>query len=113
MSNSGRFLSKSDRDYIIKSLIDCIKCITDLKYQKKAWLGQSLEIEESFDDFIEVFFGNINTVLNREKEFNFPKEKLSAIKDFYTKFESFSDLHYEPSEFVGTSKWKEIQNVEL
>jgi len=100
-----------NRKQILETLIRITDHIADKKYQKRVWIrGEGPECDD-FDETVNYFFGEIDSILNEYKEFGITENQFQVLKNFRDKFEAFSDKNNWPSEFIDTPEWNEITEM--
>jgi len=104
-------LSNEDRKYIVSEYLRTIHHISSKEYQKRVWIrGEGPECDD-FDETVNYFFGEIDSILNEYKEFGITENQFHVLKSFRDKFEVFADKNNWPSEFIDTPEWNEITEM--
>lgn len=102
---------KIDRKGILSSLLETIRDISDIEYQKRIWiLGEGPE-EDSFDDVVNYFLDEADGILESYKNFSITDNQYRILKKFRDRFEEFSDNNDSPEEFIDTPEWEKITEM--
>lgn len=104
-------LSDENRRYIIKQYLETIHHISDKEYQKRVWIrGEGPECDD-FDETVNYFFGEIDSILEEYKDFWITENQRQILKKFRDQFRIFSDENSWPPEFIDTPEWDEITKI--
>jgi hypothetical protein len=104
-------LTDEARRNIINQHLKNIHHISDKEYQKRVWIrGEGPECDD-FDETVNYFFGEMDSILDEYKKFWITDSQYQILKKFRDKFRAFSDGHsYEPL-FIDTPEWSEITEM--
>ncbi len=101
-------LTDNDRRNIINQHLNNIHHISDKEYQKRVWIrGEGPECDD-FDETVNYFFGEMDSILDEYKKFRITDSQYQILKKFRDKFRAFSDKHHYEPEFIDTPEWNEI-----
>jgi hypothetical protein len=104
-------LTDEARKKIINQHLKNIHHISDKEYQRRVWIrGEGAECDD-FDETVNYFFGEMDSILDEYKKFRITDSQYHILKKFRDKFRTFSDEHsYEPA-FIDTPEWNEIAEM--
>lgn len=101
---------------ILKSLLDVVSTISDLKYQERVWIKGLGPECSSFEETMCNFFDDFNAeeILINYKEYNISDKQYQILLKFYNRLRKFSDktpslVHEE--NIIFDPKWTEIRKL--
>ena len=97
-----------ERKQIFETFIRMIDHISNKEYQKRAWIKGG---EADFDEFVCLFFGEGDPILNDYKNFGITEAQYYMLKKLRDEFRIFSDVNDLPQEFIDTPEWEKIMNL--
>ena len=101
-------LKNENKKRIIKQHLTNICHISDKKYQRRVWIrGEGPECDD-FDETVNYFFGEMDSILEEHKSFSITENQYQILKRFRDKFEIFADNNNWPHKFINTPEWDEI-----
>jgi hypothetical protein len=104
-------ISNEDRKQILKGFIDVFTRIASKPYQKRIWIhGKGPEVDD-FDDTVNDFFGECDSILEDYKGFGITDSQYQILKKFRDKFRKFSDENNWPHKFIETQEWEKITEM--
>lgn len=102
-------LTQEDKKNIINMYLRCVWHIFDKNYQLRVWIkGEGPEVDD-FDETCNVFFGGIDDVLGKYKDFHLTENQYQVLKKFKDELREFSDQQFgDAEEFIDTPEWAKI-----
>jgi hypothetical protein len=96
---------------IVEGFIDIFTRIASKEYQKKTWIkGEGPDVDD-FDDTVNDFFGECDSILENYKDFDITENQYQILKKFRDEFRTFSDENNWPHEFIDTPEWDKITKM--
>ncbi len=106
-------ISDENKKQILEGFIDIFTRISSKEYQKRIWIkGEGPEVD-SFDDTVNEFFIECDSILENYKDFGILENQYQFLKSFRDKFRIFSNEHDLPEEFIDTPEWDTICGMAL
>ena len=103
-------LTENNRKDILQGLLETIKSISDIEYQRRAWiLGRPPGTD--FDETVNNYAPEAEGVLRDYKNFLISEAQFRALKRFDEHFRSFWKENHWPPDFIDTPEWDEIVNM--
>jgi hypothetical protein len=99
-----------DREQILASFLSIVDNIADVEYQIRAWIGGKLPGTD-FDETVCHFFDDGDPIFEDYRAYGISEKQYQLLKTFRDAFESFSDTHYHPLEFINTPDWEKIMEM--
>lgn len=104
-------LSDEAKKSILEGFIDIFTRISSLEYQKRVWVnGNGPEVDD-FDDTVNDFFGECDSILENYKDFGIRKDQFESLIKFRDAFSAFSHKNDWPNEFIDSPEWKTITKM--
>jgi hypothetical protein len=103
-------LTEGNRTDILNSFLETIKSISDVEYQRRAWI-QGEPPGTDFDETINNYFLEAEGILEHYKDFWITDSQYQILKKFRDKFEVFANDNHFPHKFIDTPKWNEITEM--
>lgn len=101
-------MDQADRKQIMETFIRMIGHLSNKEYQKRAWIKGE---EADFDEFVCIFFGDGDPILENYKDFGLTEAQYKLLKKFRDKFRVFADTTDLPEEFIDTPEWGKIMEM--
>jgi len=96
---------------IVKGFVKIFTRISNKEYQIRVWIeGKGPECDD-FDDTVNDFFGECDSILENHKEFGITESQYELLVKFRDAFKAFSDDNYFPHEFIESPEWKKIMEM--
>jgi len=108
----------------IENLMNNLRVISDLNYQKKAWIENSIpRVIDSFEERMCMFFDDVaiddllNELSKNPKNFGFNTQQRSELWEIRNKLREFTDKyeptyhtteHANPARILANPKWHEV-----
>jgi len=97
-------LTKENRKDILNSLLETIKSISDLEYQRRAWIrGEPPGTD--FDETVNNYSLDAEGILKHYKDFEITEIEFQILKKFDEQFRDFYGKNNWPQQFIDTSEW--------
>src|SRR5947208_2688825 len=104
-------ISNEDKKQILEGFIDIFTRIASREYQKRIWVnGEGPEVDD-FDDTVNDFFLECDSILENYKDFGITESQYQILKKFIDQFRTFSDENNWPQEFIDTPEWEKITEM--
>ena len=104
-------LSDKDKFQILQSFIGIFFRICNKKYQKRVWIkGEGPEVD-GFDDTVNEFFGECDSILKDYKDFKITDQQHVLLVKFRDEFKKFSRRHDLPIDFLDVAEWTKITEM--
>jgi hypothetical protein len=104
-------LSNEDKKNILEGFIDIFTRIASKEYQKRIWIrGEGPEVD-SFDDAVNDFFIECDSILENYKDFGITDRQCEILEKFHNQFRTFCDERDWPQEFIDTPEWNKITEM--
>jgi hypothetical protein len=104
-------MSSEVRKQILHGFIDIFTRISNKEYQKRIWInGEGPEVD-AFDDIVNEFFIECDSILENYRDFGITDSQHQILKKFRDKFEVFSDENNWPQKFIDDPEWGEITEM--
>src|SRR5690242_12774447 len=101
-------ISNEDKRQILEGFIDIFTRISSKDYQRRIWVnGEGPEVDD-FDDTVNDFFVECDSILENYKDFGITDNQYQILKKFRDQFLKFSDENNSAQEFIDTSEWEKI-----
>jgi len=97
-------LTEEDKKDILNCMMDEIALISNKKRQKKRWLEEGPD----FDETVCIFLHEGDGVLEKYQDFGITEDQYRILKKFRDEFEAFADENGLPQLFIDTSEWTKI-----
>ena len=95
-------ISNEDKKKILEGFIDIFTRIASREYQKRIWVdGEGPEFDD-FDDTVNDFFLECDSILENYKDFGVGESQYKILKKFRDQFRTFSDENNWPPKFIDT-----------
>lgn len=104
-------MSDEQKSQILKGFIDLFTRISSIEYQKRIWIREEGPEADDFDDVVNEFFIECDSILDNYRDFGMTLIQYQILKNFKGKFREFSDEHDFPQEFIDTLEWKKITEM--
>lgn len=99
------------REKVLRRLTENLKDMSDIDYQKRVWLrGEGPEVD-SYCEFVNTFYPDIENVLENFDDFNLTEQQRIQIARLYNEFDKFKHTYYDEYEFIDSQEWKEIREL--
>lgn len=100
-------LTKENRKDILNSLLETIKSISDVEYQRRAWIrGEPPGTD--FDETVNNYSLDAEGILKHYKDFEITEIEFQILKKFDEQFRDFYGKNNWPQQFIDTSEWTKI-----
>jgi len=104
-------ISNEDRKQILEGFIDIFTRIASKEYQKRVWIkGEGPEVDD-FDDTVNDFFVECDSILENYKDFGITEIQHQLLKKFRDQFRTFSDENNWPQGFIDIPEWGKITDM--
>lgn len=104
-----KMLTEDNRKDILNSFLETIKSISDIEYQRKAWIrGEPPGTD--FDETVNNYSLDAEGILEHYKDFEITETELQVLKKFDEQFRDFYRKNNWPQEFIDTPEWEKIMN---
>lgn len=103
-------LTEDNRKDILNSFLETIKSISDIAYQRRAWIFG----EPPGTDFYETvnnYSLDAEGILENYKDFRITESQFHVLKKFDKHFRDFFRINDWPPEFIDTPEWNEIIEI--
>src|SRR5574342_867345 len=109
-------ISNEYKKQIIEGFIDIFTRIASKEYQKRIWInGEGPEVDD-FDDTVNEFFVECDSILENYKDFGLTSKQYQLLANFRNVFDKFvtESKHY-PSQYfpdsIDTPEWEKITEM--
>ncbi len=100
-------LTKENRKDILNSLLETIKSISDVEYQRRAWIrGEPPGTD--FDETVNNYSLDAEGILKHYKDFEITEIEFQILKKFDEQFRDFYGKNNWPQQFIDTPEWTKI-----
>lgn len=100
-------LTKENRKDILNGLLETIKSISDLEYQRRAWIwGEPPGTD--FDETVNNYSLDAEGILKDYKNFEITEIEFQILKKFDEQFRDFYGKNNWPEQFIDTEEWTKI-----
>jgi hypothetical protein len=107
LSIEVEMLTEDNRKDILNSFLETISSISDVAYQKRAWIrGEPPGTD--FDETVNNYSLDAEGILEYYKDFKITEIQFHILKKFNERFRSFYRKNNCPPEFIDTPEWNEI-----
>lgn len=104
-------ISNEDKRQILEGFIDIFTRIASKESQKRIWVnGEDPEVDD-FDDSVNDFFVECDSILENYKDFEITGNQYQILKKFRNQFRIFSEANNWPQKFIETQEWGEITEM--
>lgn len=104
-------ISNEDRKQILEGFIDIFTRIASKEYQTRIWInGEGPEVDD-FDDTVNEFFLECDSILENYKNFGITEDQHQILKKFRDQFQNFSDKNNWPQKFINSPEWEETTKM--
>jgi hypothetical protein len=104
------FTEEQKRD-IVESFVDIFTRISSKEFQRRIWInGEGPEVD-SYDDTVNEYFGECDSILENYKEFGISDRQYQLLEKFTNLFRHFADENYWPTEFIDSQEWESITDL--
>lgn len=104
-------ISNEDKKQILDGFIDIFTRISSREYQKRIWIkGEGPEVDD-FEDTVNDFFMECDSILENHKDFGITDSQYQLLEKFRDKFRTFSDENNWPQEFIDTLEWGKLTEM--
>jgi hypothetical protein len=104
-------ISDEDKRQILNGFIDIFTRIASKEYQKRIWVdGEGPEVDD-FDNTVNDFFVECDSILENYKDFGITENQYLILKKFRDRFRNFSNENNWPQEFIDTPEWEKITKM--
>lgn len=102
-----KMLTKENRKDILNSLLETIKSISDIEYQRRAWIrGEPPGTD--FDETVNNYSLDAEGILKHYKDFEITEIEFQILKKFDKQFRDFYGKNNWPQQFIDTTEWTKI-----
>ncbi|MBF5060196.1 hypothetical protein [Candidatus Neptunochlamydia vexilliferae] len=98
-------VTDKDREYILNEHLRNISHISDKERQRRVWINGE---GPDFDEAVCYFFDIGDPILENYEDYGITEKQHQTLKRLRDEFETFSDDHYWPTQFIDTPEWEEI-----
>ncbi len=106
----SEMLTEENRKDILNSFLETIKSISDIAYQKRAWIrGEPPGTD--FDETVNNYSLDADGILDHYKDFGITAIQLQLLKKFDERFRRFYRKNDWPPFFIDTLEWNEITEM--
>ena len=103
-------LTEDNRKDILNSFLETIKSISDVEYQRRAWIrGEPPGTD--FDETVNNYSLDAEGILEHYKDFEITEIEFQILKKFDKQFCDFYRKNNWPKEFIDTQEWAKIMNL--
>lgn len=103
-------LTEENRRDILNSLLETIESISDVEYQKRAWVrGEPPGTD--FDETVNNYSLDAEGVIKHYKDFKITDNEFRILKKFDERFRDFYEKNNWPQYFIDTPAWANIMNL--
>lgn len=103
-------LTEDNRKDILNSFLETIKSISDVEYQRRAWIrGEPPGTD--FDETVNNYSLDAEGILEHYKDFEITEIEFQILKKFDEQFRDFYGKNNWPQEFIDTPEWERIMNL--
>ncbi len=100
-------LTKNERKDILNSVLEIIKSISDLEYQRRVWICGEIPGTD-FDETVNNYSLDAEGILDHYKDFEITEIEFQVLKKFDNQFRDFYRKNNWPHKFINTSEWTNI-----
>lgn len=100
-------LTEENRKDILNSLLETIKSISNVEYQRRAWIrGEPPGTD--FDETVNNYSLDAEGILKHYKDFEITEIEFQILKKFDEQFRDFYGKNNWPQQFIDTPEWAKI-----
>ena len=104
-------LTNEQKSDILNLVINKVRDISDIQYQKRVWIrGEGPEWDD-FDETVCLFLHEGNGVLEKYKDFDLTEIQYQILKKFRNAFRDFAQENHSEPEFIDTPEWENITKM--
>lgn len=103
-------LTEENRKDILNNFLETIKSISDIAYQKRAWI-RGVPPGTDFDETVNNYSLDSDGILEVYKDFRITEIQLQILQKFDERFRSFYKKNDWPPFFIDTAEWTEITKM--
>ena len=96
---------------IVRGFIKIFTRISNKEYQKRVWIEGKGSERDDFDDTVNDFFCECDSILEKHKKFGITENQYALLVKFREAFKAFSDENDYPGEFIESPEWKKIMEM--
>lgn len=100
-------LTEDNRKDILNFILETIRSISDIDYQRKAWISGEPPGTD-FDETVNNYSLDAEGILKSYKDFKITEIEFQVLRKFDAQFRDFYKNNSWPQEFIDTPEWQRI-----
>jgi hypothetical protein len=106
-------LSNEKKKQILEGFMDIFTRIASKEYQKRTWInGEGPEVDD-FDETVNDFFGECDSIIDHRTEFGISDAQYDLLVNFRDDFDQFiiASRKSIPYKFINTIEWDKLRKL--